>query len=247
MGLLKNGEFIINGVHSRDLRAVIQNRPVVPVPRRRKNPIFMPGHSGTIHMDEETYDNSPLDLNIAIYAKDFEEAEYNREQLMGAFNSEGYVPFRYYVNPHKLYRVDLEDMVFSGTRAIGYHQQVAVSLSVHPYKFTHDGLVIELENSGEQIINPNGLFSEPIIKIEGSGNVTLIVNGESFVIRNIQDHIIIHTPSEHTYRESNGLIINEDSKINTLDYPRFKEKANVISWTGNVSKVTIEPRWQTLI
>lgn len=244
---MKKGQFIINGVQSTELKAVIQNRPIISAPRRKGDAFVMPSQSGTVYVDDDTYENTPLDLNIALYGKDFDEADYNRERLVQLFNVSEYVPFRYYVSPNKLHLVRLENVMFESSRGMRYHQVGHAELSVYPFKYTHNGHVEELTVSGTTLRNPNAQPSEPIIKIEGSGDVTLTVNGTNYPIRNINGHIFLHTPVEHAYRESGNVKIDEDHKINTLDYPTFKPGDNVITWTGNVDKIIIEPRWQTLV
>lgn len=50
------------------------------------------------------------------------------------------------------------------------------------------------------------------------------------------------------YKENNGELINlHDNFVGSQNFPYLDSGMNQISWNGNVSKIEIEPRWQTKI
>ena len=100
--------------------------------------------------------------------------------------------------------------------------------------------------SAGAIFNPTSKTALPVIKIFGTGDVTLTVNGVPFVIKNIVDSIVLDCNLGLAYREDITSMYNENSKIYTRAYPFLKVGSNTISWTGTVTKVEIEPRWRTL-
>ena len=48
------GGFVINGVHSSDLKSFIQHRPEIPVPRRKVTLQDVSGRSGLVPFDEKS-------------------------------------------------------------------------------------------------------------------------------------------------------------------------------------------------
>ena len=85
-----------------------------------------------------------------------------------------------------------------------------------------------------------------MIKIEGTGDVTLKVNGISHSIKAIEGHIYIDSGLFGSYRKSGSVITNDNSKTYFREYPILKPGNNLIEWTGSVTKVTISPRWRSL-
>lgn len=243
---MKPGNFMIGTLHSEELGMRIQTRPRLVTPRRKTSPVSIPGKSGIVFFDEEAYENTPLELNIYMKASDFEEAEYKRNRLFRELDTGGYVPFVHYADSNKVYYVHLEDMDFSGTRILKGGHIIQVLLSVKPFKLQYRQQEIEITQP-RTIRNPYLWGSVPIITVHGTGDGSVVVNGEPFVFKNVTGTLVIDSTVEHSYRYLNGNRINENKKVFTIDYPTFKSGDNTLSFSGGVTKLVIEPRWQTLI
>lgn len=89
------------------------------------------------------------------------------------------------------------------------------------------------------ITNVGTIPSEPYLKITGSGNITLDINGSIIQLTGVVDHIVIDTEAGYAY---NGTT-NEGEKM-VGDFPVFQVGVNNIAWTGTVTKIEIIPRWR---
>ena len=92
------------------------------------------------------------------------------------------------------------------------------------------------------IRNSGTVYSEPLITVYGSGDVTLNINGNPYPLRNVQESITIDSEMMEVFKEDT----NQNGKYGGVEFPRFEVGKNEISWTGNVSKIKIQPRWRWL-
>ena len=244
---MRNGEFILNGVHSSEFGAVIQSRPQINVPNRRRIRFSIPGSDGEYVIDDEAYDNSEMELNIAIKGPDYDTAKKYKDILSGILSSVGYVSFTPYFDP------DVEYYVFLGSELEysqnGYYDDLYVIravFSVRPYKH----LIAHTPYKASKDVMVNNPFeysSNPKINIKGSGNGILNVNGIEYIFKNVDDSIVVDSETKNAYKESGSSILNRNDRMYTIDFPTLKPGMNTISISGGFTSFTVEPRWRNLI
>lgn len=243
--MLKKGEFIIGNYHSSELNTLVENRPIIQKPTRKVNYKEVPGRSGTLLFDEKAYNNTPFALDCFLKAETEGERDYMRDLIAFVFDSGQYIDFIPYFDNTKIYKVQATSAPqFEGHHVLRFNERYKVQLTAQPYKFIADAPTVSL-TSGATINNPSFYASKPIITITGTGDCTLTINGRAFVVKNIQDSIIINSAIPSAYRLAGGVVFNEENKIYTREFPLIDSGNNVISWTGAFA-VTIETRWWTL-
>ena len=89
--------------------------------------------------------------------------------------------------------------------------------------------------------NTGTYFSLPLLKITGTGEVTITINTRSFTLN--FDTAYIHVDSAS--REAYHLTTNKNRQM-TGDFPYFDVGNNAISWTGTVTEIVITPRTRFL-
>lgn len=115
-----------------------------------------------------------------------------------------------------------------------------------PQRFLKSGETIVSLTSAGSISNPTIFAAKPLIKITGSGNVTLTVGTYTVSISGISSYINLDCEAQDAYRAAGE---NENNKVTFpagQGYPVLVRGSNAISWTGTVTKVEITPRWWTL-
>lgn len=244
---MRPGAFKIKGINSIDHKIFIQERPEILTPKRKVDHKNVYGMSGTLPFDEEAYDNTIMNLLCYVEGDTTKTSEDNRTLVYDIFDSGGYFEFIPYFDEKKIHRVMVEETpMFNGTYIHEEGQPFTVGLTVKPYKYYTESEKIIRTTPGT-ITNPYSQETQPLIKVVGSGNVTLTFNGVNFVIQNLTTDIWLDCEAMYAYRElSGGIIDNQNSKIFTTLYPYLRKGNTVISWTGNVSRIEIEPRWRTL-
>ena len=243
---MRQGYFILNGISSEEFTCVIQDRPEIETPRRKVEFKSSYGQSESMPFDEEAYENTEMELICYVEGSENRSASDNRALIRKWFDSGRYMDFIPYFDPNKVYKVmTISPPKFSPKVFMDEGQPFEVGLTIKPYKFYLAGPNIDLTATGA-IFNPSAEIALPVIKVFGTGDVTLTVNGVPFVIKSIVDTIVLECNLELAYREVGETMYNENSKIYTRAYPFLKVGSNTISWTGTVTKVEIEPRWRTL-
>ncbi len=120
------------------------------------------------------------------------------------------------------------------------HRAFAVNFRCKPFWYQAGVQPITLTASGTFITNPGSVFSEPVITVYGSGEVTLMV-GMTITELEITDSITLDTPLMEAYSGSTSM----NGRMSG-DFPTLLLGQNAVSWTGNVSRVVIQPNWRFL-
>lgn len=244
---MNGGSFIFDGVASEDLKTVIQTRPTIEVPKRKVTMKTVYGMDGDMPYDEGAYANTSMELLMLINGTD---VIADRQALYNVIDTQGiYKDFVPYFDPDKTYRVMLSDALqIDHQNWYGNVQVVQAKFTVKPYKYLVANDPVTLTGTSGTIVNPTNYTSQPIITIQGTGPVTLTVNGKDFNIIGVQDTITLSSERQAAYQEYiPGVLTSMNSQIGTRDYPVLKPGINTISTTGNVTLITIEPRWRSLV
>lgn len=93
-----------------------------------------------------------------------------------------------------------------------------------------------------RVLNNGTIYSQPILTIYGSGDITLTINGEDFPLYGVQESITIDSERMEVCKG----MVNQNSKFGGAAFPRLEVGENTVSWTGNVTKVEIQPKWRWL-
>ena len=87
--------------------------------------------------------------------------------------------------------------------------------------------------------------SNPLIKVVGSGDVTVNINNQELILKGLEDEIEVDCEIMNAYKKINGDIVLLNNKMYS-DFPVLEVGENQISFEGNVSKIEIIPRWVVL-
>lgn len=140
--------------------------------------------------------------------------------------------------PNKKYRANIINQIDFDKISLRFHSFIIIFDS-QPFKYSTDANII-LSSPG-QILNKGTKEAYPTIKVNGTGNVTLSVNGKTVQLELIQPHLILDCELQECYRSD----VRFDYKM-TGDFPILKVGENQISWTGSVTSLEITPNHRFL-
>jgi len=123
------------------------------------------------------------------------------------------------------------------------HRSFTINFRCQPFFYHDDSPVKILLESGEFIVNPGTAASEPVITVTGSGDITLMVGQYIVELEGMDGSIILDTPHMEAYKLDGVLPVNRNG-IMTGEFPLLVPGANAVSWTGDVSAITIQPHWR---
>lgn len=117
--------------------------------------------------------------------------------------------------------------------------RLSLAFNCKPYKYSYSGLSVVTFTSPGKLYNAEYLESLPYMKIIGNGNITLYINNSAYTFTGIDGYIEIDSEIMNAYKG----IIPQNNKMTSVDFPALVPGYNIISWTGNVQKIEIIPRW----
>ena len=117
-----------------------------------------------------------------------------------------------------------------------------VTFRCHPFWYLSGVADIVLTESTSIITNPGNIASEPVITVTGSGDITLMIGQTIIELEEVTGSVTLDTPLMEAYNGTTPL-----NEIMTGEFPQLSPGATPISWSGNVTKVTITPNWRSLL
>ena len=144
--------------------------------------------------------------------------------------------------PDKVLRASIYNKI-SVADMIYLYNSFLLQFRVQPFKYSVNAAGDALELTAPTTIRNSGtVYSEPLITVYGSGDITLSINGNSYPLRNVQESITIDSEMMEVFKGN----ANQNGKYGGVEFPRFEVGKNEIRWTGNVSKIKVQPRWRWL-
>ena len=115
--------------------------------------------------------------------------------------------------------------------------EFTINFTCRGWQYSLDGdEFLEIENN-TMLYNEYDL-AKPLLYLEGNGEITITINNNKFKVM-VKDYLYIDSELEIAYREKTDCLNIDDG-----DYPVLTYGENNISFTGNVNKVEIKPRWR---
>ena len=116
-----------------------------------------------------------------------------------------------------------------------------VTFRCKPFLYLDNSPDTTITASGSTITNPGAVDSEPLIKVYGSGDITLMVGTQIVELEDISSQIFLDSEIQEAYKGTTS-----QNNHMSGEFPKLLPGMNAISWTGNVSSIVISPRWRTL-
>lgn len=229
-------DIIWKGKSSKEIDGlIITDLPPITKPKMKTNKIEIDGRDGDI-VEKVGYESYTKSVGIGL-ARNF-----NIDEVINYFTGEGELVLS--DEPNKVYLASIYDSI-EYDRLLRM-RKATIKFYVQPYKYLKDEDKVELDvttHTSVEVINKGLEISKPIISLEGSGTVEIAVNNINifkYTFPNNETKVIIDSLEEEAYYE--GIYKNR----NMLgEFPKLSVGSNVISWTGTLTKISIEPksRW----
>ena len=226
--------FTFNGIDSREMGVIVTAMPETVRAERRIESITVAGRNGSLHTDEGVYESYDRTMECALIKR------ARLDEITAWLVGSGEMTFS--TEPDKVYRVTIANKI-SIAQMMRVFQKFQVILDTQPFKYSVNAAGNALELTAPTTIRNSGtVYSEPLITVYGSGDITLTINGADFPLYGVQESITIDSEMMEVFKGNT----NQNGKYGGAEFPRFEVGKNEIRWTGNVSKIKIQPRWRWL-
>ena len=228
------------GISCKEYGITVLEFPHIITPEERVTVHTVSGRSGDLETREYAYE--PIDLPLGCYIASWDAPA----KAMRAWLSSrgelimGNMPDRYYI-ARMTESIEFEQ-IMRGRR----QRRFEIPFRCQPFRY-HVGVQdIQITASPHTLINLGTYKSDPKIKIEGTGDVVLTIGTQIVEIDGLEDGIIIDSELGDCFNLTETALLNGKVTLMDEDFPTLAPGANIISWTGNVTKITITPRWRDL-
>ena len=231
--------FTYNSIPSSTYGIFIEHRPVQVFPKRIIESVSIPGRSGNFLIDTGAYDNVTVTYQVAYIHSGSVRADAINIATWLYQNqycdlTDTYEPLYYrkavYVSP-----LNVTDILNEAGRA-------NITFDCKPQRYLLSGLTALTPASGSSITN-DYQTAKPIITITGSGTGSVSIGASTIAITGQTDDIILDC--ENMTAEENGA--NANSKLTiTGGYPELVNGANLVTFSGGVTAISVVPNWWTL-
>lgn len=228
---------ILNGVNSLTKNGLaINEMPPISKPLMRTQREEIDGRDGDIitNLGYSAYDK---ELEIGLYGE-----SYDINDIIAFFNGSGTVVFsdepdKYY-NYQIINQIDYEKLIKFRTATIVFHCQ--------PFKYKLNENTISLSAGDTTVVNQGNIYAKPILNIEGSGVISISLNGNQIFSVDLSDNskIVIDTANLEAYDPDTTDLLN---RLVIGDYDNFKllVGSNTITLSGTITSASISDyqRW----
>lgn len=193
------------------------------------------GTNGSYNVVDGAFEN--YDRTIRIFFERFSDLATLVEKFKAVDNK---LEFSY--QPDAFFYADLLDTEITVRGMYGW--ELAIKLDMQPFRYQKSVEPLVFTASGT-INNPGSVYSEPVIEIEGDGDISLTI-GDKTMYLNINRKATIDC------RHKKQNIYNADGVVQNTLRKRggFFELAvgnNGLVFTGAVRKVTVRPNWRYIL
>lgn len=225
------------GVKNTAVGAEMLSMPTRPHPARKGELIDVPGRNGKLFMDDGAYDRVLVSVRLMVPSGEM-------DAVHGWLTGSGLL--RFGDDPSRAYNASVtKEFSVSNRFARLRGQEFSVTFDCEPFRYVYPSPAdVTISTSGGTITNPGTVFSQPKLKITGSGDFTVVVNGYSIDGRSITGGAIVDCELQETFTPDETQSLNGSFVMD--EFPVLKPGTNAITWTGDVTKIEITPRWRYL-
>ena len=231
-----NDWFEWNEVRCTEYGIHVLEQPVLTLPNERVTFVDVPGRSGSLTVLEGDAVYEDLVLTAQCMVENLERYEEIASYLRGS----GHVTFAN--RPEGYYEARIVNQIpFEKILRGNPHRTFTVNFRCKPFWYAESAPAITVTQSSSFVTNPGNVYAEPVITVYGSGTITLMVGMSIADLSGIAGSITLDTPLMEAYSGVTSM-----NSAMSGEFPVLLPGVNAISWTGNVSKVVIEPHWRYL-
>lgn len=223
--------FIFKNINSLDMGIVVNVLPPITKASRDMNKISIPGRDGHLTQDFETYGSTVKSVECTILDISMV------DQVIAWLDGSGEVIFSN--QEDRKYQASIMNQIpFS--KIIRKWYKFIVIFECQPFAFSINNQLITLTEPCS--IHGAGTHkSKPVITVYGTGSIELNVNDKTIHLTNVSDYVTIDSNLMDAYK---GFELKNTYMLG--EFPELIPCENVISWSGDVSKIEITPNWRWL-
>ena len=223
--------FIFNNISSEDY-FILNKLPFIVKATKDIEKIEIPGRDGFLTNDLGSYRGIIKSVECTI--RNLDDIDFICSWLTG----NGEVIFSNELD--KVYKATIINQI-DFSKILRQFHSFLIQFECQPHKYSLSNDIITLTTTPQTILNSGSANSRPIIKVFGTGAITLTINSKVVTLTNIVDYVTIDSEMMDCYKDT--LLKNNDMNG---EFPELIPGNNTISWTGTVTKIEITPNFRNI-
>ncbi|EOO30359.1 hypothetical protein IIU_05105 [Bacillus cereus VD133] len=236
--------FWFDGMKSTDFGLVLTSPEIYSSFEKDVKKVSVLGRDGDFILDKRRSLNDVILVECTLIASNDVYEEVNRVKAW-LQSTVAYKHLIFSYEPAYMYQACVLSKI-EITGVIDHIVDLKIHFEVKPFKYVTAGFNQEEYTNEFSLFNPELKEAFPYLKMTASGDFTLHVNHNNFVFKNVDGFIEIDSEMMNAFKTVDGRIENRNNRMYTKTFPVFTHGLNNISWTGNVSKIEVIPRWRRL-
>lgn len=234
--------FVYNGVSSAEYSArVFPTHSMLTAPAHKYNKVTVPGRSGALLMDLDSFDNIQREYDIQI-ANDSDLAAFDALRNYLA-SCKGYLRLTdSFDTTHYYMAAYTEAFNMTADWRSKKRGRGTVAFDCMPQRFLLSGEVVVPFTASGSIENPTLFPAKPLLRVYGNGVVG--VGGTNITIINADVYTDIDCAMGYAYK--GGSSKNLNVTLSSRDFPSLAPGQTGISLGSGISRVEVTPRWWTV-
>ena len=226
--------FIWNGTRSDAMHILFNERVPIVRPEERVEHIVIPGRSGELtQVEGEDIFNSYIQT-VTLTVEGLANVPAAETWLKG----DGYVTFDTQPALRQKARI-INAVTFQRHSKNANYYTGDVQFYCEPIKRALTDTDIEVTSSGTTLTNPGTLPAFPEIQMEGSGEVSISIDGKTLIIPDL-------TSGWTADCENQWICLNGVPQFGAWqgEFPQIPVGTSTVLFTGSITKLTITPPWR---
>lgn len=213
-----------------DYGIIINKLPPQVIAESNIEEIEIQGRDGNLTIEYDTKKNYTLPIECTLLDND-------RIHEVKAWLSGGYSELIFNWDNDFKYEARLNNKIdiAQSMKILGEFQLL---FSVQPYKKSLNDSLVTLQATGT-IYNSGDAISLPVIKLFGTGSITLTINDINVYLTNVSGYVTLDSNLQDAFKD----LVYKNSDMNGK-FPILKVGTNTINWVGTVTRVEITPNWR---
>lgn len=237
--------FEYNGINSLDMHMRIVNDISFSSPEADIEFIEVLGKDGELAVDNKRLKGTVFSIPVRLQLPDSMDVNDAATMISDWLKNDiGWHRLRFSGSPDYEYVAICYEQI-NIQETLKQYGRTVINFRLKPYKYRTNGGLIVITN-GSSLYNQEKRTSKPYIKVTGNGDVRFKNNGiEWLILKDIDEYIEVDSEVMSAYK---GQRPSNNKMIGTLKplFPLLNPGENNITWTGNVTKLEINPRWEAV-
>jgi phage-related protein len=237
------GVVVFNGKSSKDYGIEVEHPPRYQFAKRNYTLTKIPGKSGSVVDDDESYLDVDREYELAIAVREGETfADAGSRLAQWLSTSGGWKRLQDSYEP-LVYREALFNEAGDIENILNGAGRIKVKFTCKPFRWLLSGEEPIVVPSGEtlSIQNPTIYTAKPMLLLDCNGQGTVTINGVIVEVTGYIGQMVVNCETQNSYYEDQNL--NEFTNIPV--FPVLNSGPNEVSWSGSFNSVQIIPRWWT--